>query len=368
VGKNVYKKTKGVIFIYKKRKPLRKRYLNLSGLFVISIGLIVVTLLYYLNLWYVVNSTTPVYRKLLTKAIATAHLTMPQNFWFAHSNFVPTNIPLQSLQGKRTRHVLSKVPSVMNKGSDKIIWHGPTDNSKEIALTFDADMTPVMVDWLHEGEVQTYNDTRITDYLVQHNIKATFFLTGLWIESYPDATKELADNSLFELENHSYSHPSMAGDCFGQPQVPQSQYPFEIQKTQQLIQQYTHQTPKYFRFPGGCYDQADLELVRKEGLITVHWSDVADDGFNDNEEQVIQNVLSEASPGGIIVMHMGSPDTNVPQTANALPTIITTLQKEGYTFVTVNDLLNQPKTVAKVTPKEYLTSLKSFQNVFPYAL
>lgn len=251
-----------------------------------------------------------------------------------------------------------------NNSGEQIIWHGPRDK-KEIALTFDADMTPVMVDWLQDGQVQSYDDTRITDYLIHNQIKATFFLTGLWIESYPNATKQLADNSLFELENHTYSHPSMSGNCFDQPQIPTSQYPFEIEKTQQLIEQYTHVAPKYFRFPGGCYDQSDLDLVKKEGLLTVHWDDVADDGFNDNEEQIIDNVLNEAKPGGIIVMHMGSPISNVPQTANALPTIISTLKKEGYTFVTVSDLLNPPQIVAQITPKKYLTSLESFKDVSP---
>ena len=250
-----------------------------------------------------------------------------------------------------------------NDGSDKIIWHGPRDK-KEIALTFDADITPVMVDWVHDGQVATYDDTRITNYLLQNQIKATFFLTGLWIQLYPNATRELAQSSLFEFENHSYSHPSMVPDgCFGQPEISTSQYPFEIEKTQQLIEQYTHQTPKYFRFPGGCYDQSDLELVKKEGLVTVHWDDVSNDGFNENEQDIISNVLNEAKPGGIIVMHMGSPVSNVPQTFNALPVIIDSLKKQGYTFVTVNELLNPPQVIAQVTPAEYLTSLKSFRRL-----
>jgi len=248
--------------------------------------------------------------------------------------------------------------------NQEIIWHGPRDK-KQIALTFDADMTPVMVDWLHSGQIASYDDTRITDYLVKNQIKATFFLTGLWIQSYPDATKFLAGNPLFELENHSYSHPSMAGYCFDQPQIPLTQYPFEIEKTQSLIEQYTHQTPKYFRFPGGCYDQTVVDLVKKEGLQIVHWDDVADDGFNNNEEQIITNVLNEAQNGSIIVMHMGSPESNVPQTANALPVIITQLQKRGFQFVTVSELLNPPKLVAQITPKEYLTSLESFRTLSP---
>jgi peptidoglycan-N-acetylglucosamine deacetylase len=364
VSKKVYKKKKKVkeITIYK-RTHFRRR-INVSMLSLFLLAFLVPTIFYYLNVWFFINNTTPLAMKYIGLQVGRIHI-----FSDGGSTFVPFSAGWKNKMLDHKQLTVLPVyknklgPNTKNMGSDQIIWHGSRDK-KEVALTFDADMTPVMVDWLHDGQVSNYDDTRITNYLTQNQIKATFFLTGLWIESYPDATKELADNSLFELENHSYSHPSMAGDCFGQPQVPQSQYPYEIEKTQQLIEQFTHQTPKYFRFPGGCYDQSDLDLVKKEGLVTVHWDDVADDGFNDNEDNIINNVLSEAKPGSIIVLHMGGATTNTPQTANALPIIIDGLKKDGYSFVTVNELLNPPK-IATITPKEYLTSLESFQTLSP---
>lgn len=327
--------------------------------------LFISTCFYYLNIWFFVNSTTPLTINYIGTQIGKMQALKNEN-----PEFVPfsTNWENALLNQNKTSFIPQKkkvIAKKKNNGSDQIIWHGPRDK-KEIALTFDADITPVMVDWVHDGQVATYDDTRITNYLLQNQIKATFFMTGLWIQLYPNETRELSESPLFEFEDHSYSHPSMVGGgCFGQPEIPASQYPFEIEKTQQLIEQYTHQTPKYFRFPGGCYDQADLELVKKEGLVTVHWDDVANDGFNDNEQDIISNVLNEVKPGGIIVMHMGSPESNTPQTANALPVIIDSLKKQGYTFVTVNELLNPPQVIAQVTPAEYLTSLKSFQTLSP---
>ena len=285
-----------------------------------------------------------------------------------NSHLVPVAVDIQNaLLQKKEKNTAETETNWLTENIDSqpdhIIWHGPRDR-KEVALTFDADMTPVMVDWLHSGQVATYNDTRITDYLIQNQIKATFFLTGLWIESYRDATKALADNALFELENHTYSHPSMAGYCFGQPQIPQSQYSFEIERTQQLIAEYTHETPKYFRFSGGCYDQYGLDLVKKEGLVTVHWDDVANDGFNANKDEIITNVLNEAKNGSIIVLHLGG-QPNTPSTADALPTIIEGLKKKGYTFVTVSELLNPPVIATKIDPKQYVSSLESFSNLTP---
>lgn len=284
---------------------------------------------------------------------------------------VPYNIPLsnqwQNLLYGRNIGISSNLTQKITKqelsiGSNKIIWHGPR-SKKEIALTFDADMTPIMVWWLHTGQVDTYDDTRITNYLSAHQIPSTFFLTGLWAESYPNATRELAQNPLFEIENHTYSHPSMAGYCFDQPQIPQSQYSSEIEKTQQILKKIADVTPHYFRFPGGCYNQSDLNLVKDEGLQTVHWDVVANDGFNNNEQQVISNVLNETQNGSIIVMHIGGPTTNTPVTALALPIIVNALKKRGFEFVTVSELLNTNIASNKIDPKTYLSSLETFQDI-----
>lgn len=358
--KKVYKKNKKVVETVIFEHASKKKYLNLSRLFFFIGAFFIGTFFYYLSISFVTNIT-------LSSITGFEHI--PQNFSSSNKKVLPAPIAVQSLllQKKKQTSVSLQNPSWLTENitaqPDHIIWHGPRDK-KEIALTFDADMTPVMVDWLHSGQVQTYDDTRITDFLTQNQIKATFFLTGLWIESYPNATKALADNALFELENHTYSHPSMAGYCYGQPQIPVSQYPFEIEKTQQLIEQYTHKEPKYFRFSGGCYDQYDLDLVKKEGLITVHWDDVGNDGFNPNENEIINNVLSEAQNGSIIVLHMGG-QTNIPATPDALPVIVDGLKKRGFQFVTVSELLNPPVLAAKLDPKQYLSSLESFSNLTP---
>jgi peptidoglycan/xylan/chitin deacetylase (PgdA/CDA1 family) len=225
-------------------------------------------------------------------------------------------------------------------GSDEVITNGPRDK-KEVALTFDADMTQMMEYFLRSARVKTYAGGPIIDFLKQNNIKATLFLTGMWIETYPEQTKELAANPLFELANHSYSHPSFSGDCYGLPHIPTSDYPSQIEKTQSLLEQYTHKKTKYFRFPGGCYDQGSLSLVKHENMQTVLWDSVADDGFNTNTDQIIQNIMRETQNGSIIVMHMGG-ESNTPKTFDALQVIYKELRDKGYRFVTVSELL-QPQ-------------------------
>ena len=92
----------------------------------------------------------------------------------------------------------------------EVIIHGSRETNK-IALTFDADMTPGMKNLLDSGEVASYYNKGVIDVLTQTQTKATLFLAGMWIETYPEVTKELARSSLFELTSHSYSHPGFDG-------------------------------------------------------------------------------------------------------------------------------------------------------------
>lgn len=218
-----------------------------------------------------------------------------------------------------------------------VITHGPR-NKKEVALTFDADMTYWMKQNLLDGHVKSYINRELISYLENTNTKATLFLTGLWIELYPNETKALAKNPLFELANHSYSHPSFEGYCYGLPQLGPLSMEEEIDKTQSLLQSVAGVNNKYFRFPGGCVSQAAMDYLASKGMQVIHWDVVGDDGFNNDTQGIIKNVLEHVHNGSIIVMHMnGAP--NDPKTTEAIPVIITNLKAKGYEFVKVEDLL-----------------------------
>jgi peptidoglycan/xylan/chitin deacetylase (PgdA/CDA1 family) len=232
----------------------------------------------------------------------------------------------------------NNIPTAALK-NNQVIFHGPVDK-KQIALTFDADMTPGMIELLHSGRVKSYYDKKIVDILIQTKTKATVFLTGMWIEQYPDITSQLAANSLFELGNHSYSHPSFYGYCYGLRQIPKSQEEEEIRRTQQLLQISTGGDNKLFRFPGGCYSPKEEEQVEKNGLAVIQWDVAGQDGFNNNGLAIENNVLTHVKNGSIIVLHFnGYP--NEPKTAEVLPEIISQLKIRGFEFVTVSDLIKK---------------------------
>lgn len=226
--------------------------------------------------------------------------------------------------------------------SANVIFHGPRDK-KKITLTFDAEMTDGMKADLVSGRVKASYDKRIIDTLTQTKTKATFFLTGLWIEIYPDVTKELSKNPLFELGSHSYTDSSYYGFCYGLKQIPNTVKIEDIGATEKLLREDAGIDNRLFRFPGGCYTPTDVKLVNEANDTVVHWDVSGADGFNANTQQIVHNVVDNVQNGSIIILHMNG-EPNAPNTANALPDIISKLKAKGFEFVKVSELLGLPPT------------------------
>ncbi len=216
------------------------------------------------------------------------------------------------------------------------IFHGPRTN-KRIALTFDADMNPKMKRALEVGSVKSWYNHDVIDVLHQTHTPATLFLTGMWTEIYAKEATQLAHDSLFEIGNHSYSHPAFYGRCYGLEHIRDDQKEYEVTHAQEVIQHITGVTPHYFRFPGGCSGPKERSLVAAHHLKMVKWDVVSGDAFNNNEQKIEQKILRNAQNGSIVVLHLnGGP--NAPKTAVAIAKVIPELKKVGYTFVTVSQL------------------------------
>lgn len=114
-----------------------------------------------------------------------------------------------------------------------------------------------------------------------------------------------------------------------------------MEQREKLLREHAHIDNRLFRFPGGCYAPDDVKLVNAANDIVVHWDVVAADGFNNNANQVIHNVVDNVQNGSIVVMHMNGAPT-APKTADALPEIIRQLRAKGFELVKVNELLGLP--------------------------
>lgn len=218
-----------------------------------------------------------------------------------------------------------------------IISHG-NRNKPEIALTFDADMTPFMLEELNSGKIKSFYNEKIVDVLKKENIPATIFMSGMWVEKYPEIVKMLSQNPLFEIANHSYSHPGFTNNCFSLPKVPKWDKDGEFQKSQDIIEKITGVRPKLFRFPGGCHDETDVKLANQYGLTVVDWDAASGDSFNTSLSSIIKTSETNTQNGSILLFHFHG-SNNAPYSAEALKEVIPYLKEKGYKFVKVSDLL-----------------------------
>jgi peptidoglycan/xylan/chitin deacetylase (PgdA/CDA1 family) len=214
-----------------------------------------------------------------------------------------------------------------------LILHG-SRRRREVALTFDADMTPYM----HSEGLDAY-DPAVVSELRASKTPATIFVSGLWAEAYPDVLRSLARDSLFEIGNHSLSHAAFKRPCFGLPVAEsESQKRAEVTEAASLIHSIAGVRTRYFRFPGGCCDDADVELVNSLGQRPVQWDVLSGDAFECDPLRLAHRIVERMSSGSIVVMHLnGSP--NAPVTALALKFVISALQERRLRPVTLSELL-----------------------------
>jgi peptidoglycan/xylan/chitin deacetylase (PgdA/CDA1 family) len=207
------------------------------------------------------------------------------------------------------------------KVSPEVIAHGPR-NHRRIALTFDACST---------RDVSKY-DERVTAELVATQAPATIFLGGSWAKEESGRVLELASNPLFELGNHSYTHPHMSLIA------DEKRLRRELERTQAEIHALTGVTPKLFRPPYGEYNDRLVRVAAELGLTTVEY-DLAsgDPDIHATKERLVEWVLRKAQPGSIVVMHINHRKFH---TSEALPGIIQGLRAKGYELVTVGRLLS----------------------------
>ncbi len=260
-------------------------------------------------------------RRLLWLAIALGTCTRPPTQ--IEQKPGPTGHTSSAAEAKAEKDLASATrapPPPLKSVTPEVVTHGPR-NEKRIALTFDACST---------RDISKY-DERVTRELIATHTPATIFLGGSWAVEEAAHVKELAANPLFELGNHSYTHPHMAAI------VDEVRIRRELQRTQAEIHQLTGATPKLFRPPYGEYNDRLVRIAAELGLTTIEY-DLAsgDPDQHASKERLIHWVLAKAQPGSIIVMHINHRRFH---TAEALPAIISGLRARGFELVTVGELI-----------------------------
>lgn len=188
-------------------------------------------------------------------------------------------------------------------------------NKKQVAISFDAA-------WGNE-------DTKtILDILKKYDVHATFFMTGGWVEAYPDDVKAIYKAG-HDLGNHSENHKNMS-------QLSNDEIKDELNKVTDKVKKLTGCKMQLFRPPYGDYDNHVITNARDCGYYAIQWDVDSLDWKNYGADSIINTVLNHKSlaNGSIILMHNGAK-----YTAEALPKVIEGLKSKGYEIVPISQLI-----------------------------
>ena len=188
---------------------------------------------------------------------------------------------------------------------------------KYVSISFDAA-------WGDEDTI------KILDILDKYNIKTTFFMTGGWVDSYPDKVLEIYNRG-HDLGNHSQNHKEMSKLSVGEQKD-------EIMSVANKIKEITGYTSFLFRPPPyGDYNSTLIDTVYGCNFYPIEWDVDSLDWKDYGTDNIIKTVTTHKAlkNGSIILMHNGAK-----YTAEALESVITGLQSQGYEIVPISQLIN----------------------------
>ena len=174
------------------------------------------------------------------------------------------------------------------------------------------------------------NTEPILDALKKHDVKATFFVVGNFLETSPEIVKRMIAEG-HTVGNHTYHHLDMSSissmDAFKK----------ETQDVENLFEQITG-TPitKFYRPPQGKYSESNLQMAKELGYKTFFWSLAYVDWMQDQQpskEEAFSKLLTRIHPGAIVLLHSTS-STN----AQILDELLTKWEEMGYTIKPLTEL------------------------------
>ena len=196
-------------------------------------------------------------------------------------------------------------------------FYAEQTEEKHIYLTFDVGY-------------ENGNTASILDTLKKHNVSATFFVVGTYIESDPELVKRMAEEGHI-VGNHTWHHPDMSQiatlDTFKK----------ELVDVEDAYREVTGEgMTKFYRPPQGKYSESNLQMAQELGYKTFFWSLAYVDWYDDNQptkEEAFDKLLGRIHPGAIVLLHSTS-DTN----SLILDELIQKWEEMGYTIRPLTEL------------------------------
>ena len=192
---------------------------------------------------------------------------------------------------------------------------------KVVALTFDDGPNPPFTD-------------QIVEYLHGAHVRATFFVVGKAVQAHPDSVRR---EVLYgdAIGNHTWDHAHLV-------LLTKAHVERELDDAEEAVVRATGERPTLFRPPFGAREFLVLRIARERGYRIIMWSvPLPSDWTNPSPAVIAQRVLKYVKNGSIIVLHDGNKGVygNRANTVAATKLIVESLKQQGYSFVTVPELL-----------------------------
>lgn len=182
------------------------------------------------------------------------------------------------------------------------------------------------------------NTAKILDVLKEHDVKATFFVTGKEDEGYAELYKRIV-NEGHTLGMHSYSNKYntiyQSLDAFAEDLNKLRDYLYELTGTEAL----------YYRFPGGSSNQISdvsmnslIHYLNQQGMIYYDWNVSSGDAATSayTADEIVANVTNgiEKYKTSIVLLHDADDKET---TVEALEPLLLALEDMGAQILPINE-------------------------------
>jgi peptidoglycan/xylan/chitin deacetylase (PgdA/CDA1 family) len=207
-------------------------------------------------------------------------------------------------------------------------WYGRTftglaRGTKQLALTYD------------DGPNDPHT-LHLLEVLAKHEVRATFFLIGCYVQRRPDIAREIVKAG-HVVGNHTFTHPLLIFKS-------ESEIRRELSDCRAALRDATGEHSNLFRPPFGGRRPAVLRIARELGLVPVMWNVTGYD-WNAPPAAVIERKVARQIRGGdVILLHDGGHrqmGADRSQTVLVTDQLITRYKSEGYDFWSIPRMLER---------------------------
>ena len=178
---------------------------------------------------------------------------------------------------------------------------------------------------------------RLMEVLDRHQVKATFFLVGQFVQQRPDIARALVSAG-HVIGSHTWDHPNLIFCSSAEVRR-------QLQRTRQAIRDATDVDVTLFRPPFGGRRPASLRVASSLGLQTIMWNVSCKDWTQRSTSEIVALAERQIRGGNVILLHDGEfhrIGADRSRSVEASDRLLTRYKGEGFQFVTIPEMTGKP--------------------------